>query len=226
MAQLAIAVLAPAVQMAVLCEREDVVSTARDGCENALALADLSALEEIDATEVVERLVHNVLVAQHAGRAVTAGVQTTRGIQSDGDVLRVTFERQRYSSAAKIDDGISRHLGQEGGLRNHSRLKTRAQLPVRPALHPYAIRFVVAPAIHHGLGRFSLGEGRHVISAVLAEPVSFGDLHHLFELPIRDLAAALATRLLVNRSEARDLPCSRCDMRDRIRRREQAGLHR
>ena len=77
--------------MAVLCEREDVVSTARDGCENALALADLSALEEIDATEVVERLVHNVLVAQHAGRAVTAGVQTTRGIQSDGDVLRVTL---------------------------------------------------------------------------------------------------------------------------------------
>ena len=226
MAQLAIAVLTPAVQMAVLCEREDVVSTARDGCENALALADLSALEEIDATEVVERLVHNVLVAQHAGRAVTAGVQTTRGIQSDGDVLRVTFERQRYSSAAKIDDGVSRHLGQEGGLGNHSRLKTRAQLPVRPAPHPYAIRFVVAPAIHHGLGRFSLGEGRHVISAVLAEPVSFGDLHHLFELPIRDLAAALATRLLVNRSEERDLPCSRCDMRDRIRRREQAGLHR
>ena len=226
MAQLAIAVLAPAVQMAVLCEREDVVSTARDGCENALALADLSALEEIDATEVVERLVHNVLVAQHAGRAVTAGVQTTRGIQSDGDVLRVTFERQRYSSAAKIDDGVSRHLGQEGGLGNHSSLKTRAQLPVRPAPHPYAIRVVVAPAIHHGLGRFSLGEGRHVISAVLAEPVSFGDLHHLFELPIRDLAAALATRLLVNRSEARDLPCSRCDMRDRIRRREQAGLHR
>ena len=226
MAQLAIAVLAPAVQMAVLCEREDVVSTARDGCENALALADLSALEEIDATEVVERLVHNVLVAQHAGRAVTAGVQTTRGIQSDGDVLRVTFERQRYSSAAKIDDGVSRHLGQEGGLGNHSRLKTRAQLPIRPAPHPYAIRFVVAPAIHHGLGRFSLGEGRHVISAVLAEPVSFGDLHHHFELPIRDLAAALATRLSVNRSEARDLPCSRCDMRDRIRRREQAGLHR
>ena len=112
--------------MAVLCEREDVVSTARDGCENALALADLSALEEIDATEVVERLVHNVLVAQHAGRAVTAGVQTTRGIQSDGDVLRVTLERQRYSSAAKVDDGVSRHLGQEGGLGNHSRLKTRA----------------------------------------------------------------------------------------------------
>ena len=131
-----------------------------------------------------------------------------------------------YSSAAKVDDGVSRHVGQEGGLGNHSSLKTRAQLPVRPAPHPYAIRVVVAPAIHHGLGRFSLGEGRHVISAVLAEPVSFGDLHHLFELPIRDLAAALATRLSVNRSEARDPPCSRCDMRDRIRRREQAGLHR
>ena len=212
--------------MAVLCERENVVSTAHNGCENALALADLSALEEIDTTEVVEGLVDNVLVAKHTGRTIAAGVQTTRGIEDDGNVLQVTSEQKGYSSTAKVDDCISRHIAQEGGLGNHSSLKPRTQLPIRPAPYSYAIRVVVAPAVHHGLGRFSLGEGRHVISAVLAEPIPLGNLHHLFELSIRDLAAALATRLSINRSEARDLPCSRYDMRDRIRRREQAGLHR
>ena len=69
--------------MTVLGHRQDVVAAAGHRREVALALADLSALEEIDAAEVVQRLVDDVLVAQHSGVAVTAGVQAALCIEGD-----------------------------------------------------------------------------------------------------------------------------------------------
>lgn len=209
--------------MAVLGHRQDVVAAAGHRREVALALADLSALEEIDAAEVVQRLVDDVLVAQHSGVAVTAGVQAALCIESDRDVLGVILRPQYYRSTTEVNDAVSGHIVQQSGLRNQFRLDSGAKLWVSARRRPHAAGIVPAPAVHHRLGRFSLGKSGHAVSAVLAEPVALGHLHHSFELFVGHLAAAFAARLRRNGEGTIHLPYSMCDTRGHNRHKERAS---
>lgn len=93
-------------------------------------------------------------------------------------------------------------------------------------IETYASAGVVSPSIHHGLSLFSLRKRRHMIAAMLTVPISLRNLHHLFELFIGHFSTTIATSLQrIKTSPGYDLPCSKCDRIDRIRRKAQADHH-
>ena len=87
MAQLALGVPAPAVEVAVARQGEDVVRAAEDLHDRALALADLRTLEMLDSAEVVQTLVDDVGMAEIPVDAVAARVHAARRVQQNGDFL-------------------------------------------------------------------------------------------------------------------------------------------
>lgn len=87
MAQFALGVPAPAVEVAVARQGQDVVRAAEDLHDGAFALADLRTLEMLHSTEVVETLVDDVRMAEIAVDAVAARVHAARCVQQNGDFL-------------------------------------------------------------------------------------------------------------------------------------------
>ena len=83
MAQLALRVPAPAVEVPVPRQRQHVVRAAEDLHDRTLALADLRALEVLHAAEVVQALVHDVRVAQVAVDPVAARIYAARRVEQD-----------------------------------------------------------------------------------------------------------------------------------------------
>lgn len=107
MAQLALGVPAPAVEVAVARQGEDVVRAAEDLHDRALALADLRTLEMLDSAEVVQTLVDDVGMAEIAVDTVAARVHAARRVQQNGDFLALRKARISTSPTAMSTTSVA-----------------------------------------------------------------------------------------------------------------------